>query len=232
MTQTTLLPAADPAAPPRLSHDQLRLAQAETLCNPRRKYGVAARLLFVTLDLIYGKQRTLSKFKVLELVARVPYQAWEHAAYIAITHVHRRTGMARRIFDRVTQSRAQQDNEQWHLLILDEMIELDDVKEGRLKFSLIPQLIACFYYQVSWLMFVTKPAWSYRLNADFEDHAEHEYAQLVRDNPGWETVPFASQFTADYGRYASRADVLRQIGHDERVHKLESEHELHQARFC
>ena len=42
--------------------------------------------------------RTLSKFKVLELVARVPYQAWEQAAYIAITHVHERTGMARRIY--------------------------------------------------------------------------------------------------------------------------------------
>jgi len=229
MTQPSL--RTDSSAPPRLSPDELQRAQYETLDAPRRHYGFAARLLFVSLDVIYGKRRTLSKFKVLELVARVPYQAWEHAAYIAITHVHHRAGLARRIFDRINESRAQQDNEQWHLLILDEMIATDDVKEGRLRFFWIPQFIACVYYQLSWLMFVLKPAWSYRLNADFEDHAEHEYALLVQENSGWESVAFTSQFAADYGHYASRADVLRQIGHDERIHKLESERELEQPRF-
>jgi ubiquinol oxidase len=29
-------------------------------------------------------------------------------------------------------------------------------------------------------------------------------------------------YAAQYGRYASLADLLRQIGHDERVHKLDS----------
>src|ERR1700709_952439 len=111
MTQLSS-PITDPNAPPKLLPDALRMAQQETLAAPRRTYGLAARLLFVSLDLIYGKHRTLSKFKVLELVARVPYQAWEQAAYIAITHIHQRTGMARRIFDRVSESPAPQDNEQ------------------------------------------------------------------------------------------------------------------------
>ncbi|HEX6419493.1 MAG TPA: hypothetical protein VFZ77_13415 [Acidimicrobiales bacterium] len=31
-----------------------------------------------------------------------------------------------------------------------------------------------------------------------------------------------SAIAADYGRFASLGDLLRQIGHDERVHKLES----------
>lgn len=66
---------AEAGTPPRLPHRQLIAAQAETLGTPRRQYGPAARLLFVTLDVIYGKKRTLSKFKVLELVARAPYQA-------------------------------------------------------------------------------------------------------------------------------------------------------------
>ena len=103
---------AAPGEPPKLPHAQLILAQQESLSSPRRKYGLPARLLFTSLDTIYGKKRTLSKFKVLELVARVPYQSWEQAAYIAMTHVHERTGMARRIYDRVLESRAQQDNEQ------------------------------------------------------------------------------------------------------------------------
>jgi ubiquinol oxidase len=231
LTQTPAAPPAHPDGPPKLSHEKLAVAQAETLASPRRNYGIAARVLFATLDAFYGKPRTLSKFKVLELVARVPYQAWEQAAYIAITHVHERTGLARRIHERIAESRSQQDNEQWHLLILDELIAGNDIREGRVRFFWLPQAIAFVYYQVSWLMFVVHPAWSYRLNADFEDHAEHEYATLVNENPEWETMPFVSQFSADYGQYASVADVFRQIGHDERVHKLESEAQMRQPRF-
>jgi hypothetical protein len=60
---------------------------------------------------------------------------------------------------------------------------------------------------------------------------EHECAHLVQEHPEWEHVPFESQFTSDYGRYDSLADVFRQIGHDERVHKQESELDLKNARF-
>jgi ubiquinol oxidase len=225
------IPATPAAHPPKLSHDELAVAQAETLASSRRSYGPAAKILFAALDLFYGKRRTLSKFKVLELVARVPYQAWEQAAYIAITHIHERTGMARRTYDRITESRSAQDNEQWHLLILDELISNREIKEGRLRFFWLPQLIAMVYYQISWLMFVIHPAWSYRLNADFEDHAEHEYAALVAENPEWEDEPFESAFVADYGQYDSVADVFRQIGHDERIHKQESEAQLANPRF-
>lgn len=231
MTDSAAHATALASNPPRLSHEQLAVAQQETLAAPLRSYGLAARACFATLDALYGKPRTLSKFKVLELVARVPYQAWEQAAYIAITHVHERTGMARRIHDRIAESRAQQDNEQWHLLILDELIARAGTREGRVRFFWLPQALAFAYYQVSWLTFVVRPAWSHRLNADFEDHAEHEYATLVREHPEWETEPFVSRFTADYGEYASLADVFRQIGHDERVHKQESEAQLAHPRF-
>jgi hypothetical protein len=57
--------------PPHLNHDQLVAAQAETLDHPRRRYGMPARILFSTFDVLYGKQRTISKLKVLELVARI-----------------------------------------------------------------------------------------------------------------------------------------------------------------
>ena len=166
--------------PPHLDHEDLVRAQAETLATPRRPYGVLARILFTTLDTLYGKERTLSKFKVLELVARVPYQTWEQVAYIAITHMHSQIGLARRIYDRVQESREQQDNEQWHLLILEERIARSGKYENRLYYFWIPQAIALVYYHISWLLFVVRPAWSYRLNADFEDHAEHEYALLVQ----------------------------------------------------
>jgi hypothetical protein len=217
--------------PPHLEHDQLVAAQEETQRSPRRRYGVLARILFGTLDAVYGKKRTLSKFKVLELVARVPYQSWEQVAYIAITHVHHDTGLAGRIYDRVRHSREQQDNEQWHLLILEELIARSGERENRLYYFWIPQAIALVYYHVSWLLFVVRPRWSYRLNADFEDHAEHEYMELVTENPAWETTPYRSDFSADYGHFESVADLFRQIGHDERVHKEESVAHLPKARF-
>lgn len=221
----------DDVVPPHLDHAALVAAQAETRAAPRRHYGLPARGLFLALDLVYGRPRTLSKFKVLELIARVPYQAWEQVAYIAVTHVHRDVGLARRVHDRVAEARAQQDNEQWHLLILEELVARSGRREGRIRFSWIPQVLAFVYYQLSWLLYVMRPAWSYRLNADFEDHAEHEYMELVAENPAWEHTPFTSSFEDDYGRFDSQADLFRQIGHDERVHKVESERLMASARF-
>ncbi len=223
--------AVPPAGPPRLSHDELVAAQKHTLSAPRRKYGLPARALFLILDLAYGKQRTMAKFKVLEIVARVPYQTWEHVAYIAVTHVHQSTGLAKRVQDRIVETRSQQDNELWHLLILQDLIAREGASESRLKFFWLPQVIAFGYYQFSWLLYVVNPRLSYGLNADFEDHAEHEYMQWVADNPEWETEPFAFDFAQEYGVFDSRADLFRQIGHDERVHKEESIAAMDTPRF-
>jgi hypothetical protein len=137
--------APEPNAPRRaqgamaqLDHQQLLARHQETLAAPRRRYSIGAKALFTMLDAVYGKPRTLSRFKVLELIARVPYQAWEQVAYIAITHTSERPAFARDVFDRVTSSRDQEDNEQWHLLLLEEMIARDGVRESKLKFFVIP----------------------------------------------------------------------------------------------
>ena len=214
-----------------LDHHALVIAQDETARSPRRRYGMAARVLYGLLDAIYGRPRTLSKFKVLELVARVPYQSWEQVAYIAITHTYEHAGMARRIYDRVSESRAQQDNEQWHLLILEERVVNTGVREAWFRFRVVPQALAFAYYQLSWLLFVIRPEWSYRLNADFEDHAEHEYMAFVGEHPEWETEAFESAFAADYAELDSVADLFRQIGYDERVHKQESLARMREPRF-
>lgn len=189
----------------RLSSDELKRAQGETLATPKIRYGLLARALFVTMDLLYGRRRHLSKFKVLEVIARVPYQAWEHVAYIAITHMHRRPDFAQRVF---RESRVQQDNEQWHLLILEELTDRKGIREG-----------------------FVRPRGSSLLNAWFEDHAEREYMRYVAENPALESEPFESIFADDYGHFASLADLFRQIGYDERVHKLESLERVETARF-
>jgi ubiquinol oxidase len=213
-----------------LAHDELVAAQQESAEAPRRRYSLSARALFAIMDGLYGRARTLPKFRVLELVARVPYQAWENVAYVAVTHTASQPGFARRVFDTVRLARWEQDNEQWHLLILEELT----AKNGRqpfIRYRVIPQILAFGYYQLSWALYVLRPAWSYRLNADFEDHAEHEYAHLVDEHPEWEEVPFKGMFTEDFGEFDSLADLFRQIGYDERLHKEESEARMGKARF-
>ena len=178
------------------------------------------------MDLLYGRRGTLEKFMVLEVVARIPYQVWENAAYRALGRRHRDTGPAHRIQQRILENREQQDNEQWHLLIVGELVTAQGGGRSALRFGLLPRLMAMGYYHVSWLLFVLAPRWSYRLNADFEDHAEHSYAEYVAEHPELERVPHRSVFARQYGAHPGVADLLRQIGHDERMHKEESERYL------
>jgi len=100
------------------------------------------------------------------------------------------------------------------------------------KFWLLPQMVAFVYYQIVWLLYVVRPARAYLLNAAFEAPAEHEYMEFVREHPELEREPFESVVTADYGRFESLADLFRQIGYDERVHKEESLAWMAQPRFA
>jgi len=45
------------------------------------------------------------------------------------------------------------------------------------------------------------------------------------------TEPFDSDFAKEYGVFDSLADLFRQIGHDERVHKEESIAAMDEPRF-
>ena len=213
----------------RLDHVALVANQKSELAAPRRTYTMGSRALFAVMDLVYGSKRTLEKFRVLEVVARVPYQAWESVAYVAMTHTSKNPDFARRVYDRARIARVEQDNEQWHLLILEELTRHQ--RRPWLKGRIIPQILAVSYYQLSWILFVIRPKWSYQLNADFEDHAAHEYALLVQEHPEWETAPFESQFQGDFGAYDSLADRFRQIGYDEALHRQESEIMMTQPRF-
>jgi len=212
-----------------LTNAEYLVEQEKTLTTSREKYGLLAKILFVTLDLVYGKKATLLKFKVLEIVARVPYQAWESVAYVAMTHKYRKPKFARKIFEYLEEARAQQDNEQWHLLILEELTE-DYPQQGFLKFRVIPQLLALSYYFSSWMLYIVNPKLSYRLNVEFEDHAEHEYMQMA-NNPDFKEQGYHGAFVKDYGEFNSLKNLLIQIGMDERHHKEESIERMKMPRF-
>ena len=177
--------------------------------------------MFFTIDALYGRRPSLAKFLVLEHLARIPYQTWERVAQRAIARTEGRSQLALRIIDRVVEARAQQDNEQFHLLIIDELLTRDRAP-GRLRYRIMPRLLAGPWHAFSWVLHLLRPAWSYRLNAGFEDHAEHEYMHFVAQHPELDHQPAICDAAQDYGRFDTLGDLLRQIGHDERVHKLES----------
>jgi ubiquinol oxidase len=232
MTTTALIDRPEaPAGPPKLGPAQLRAAQAQTLDAPRMRYGILARALFKATDLVYGRERNLVKFVMLEYIARVPYQAWERIGYLALARHRRRSALARRAFERIAATRAEQDNEQWHLLILQDLVQRHGLRQPFLRHRLAPWLMAMCYYHVSWLLLVIRPESSYRLNAEFEDHAEHEYMAYVAEHPELQAQPDPGTYAAEYGRYDSLADLFRQIGHDERIHKLDSLASLSAPRF-
>jgi hypothetical protein len=81
----------------------------------------------------------------------------------------------------------------------------------------ISQALAFVRSQLSWLLYVIRPAWSYRLNAHFEVQAEHEYALLVEAHHDWESEPFENDFVADVARLDLLPDLFRRISDNERV---------------
>ncbi|MEM8902397.1 MAG: alternative oxidase [Actinomycetota bacterium] len=128
-------------------------------------------------------------------------------------------------------ARAEQDNERWHLLIIEELLQRDGFRHRAIRDRFVPQVLAFVYSPLSWLHYVVRPAWSYRLNADFEDHAEHTYSRFVADHPELDRTKWQSQLTDDDGQHAALGDLFRQIGLDERHHKEASTDHLAQPRF-
>ncbi len=215
----------------RYSPEEIHPAALAARAQPKRRYGVPARILFLLLDLIYGKKATIEKFRVLEVVARVPYQAWEQVAFVAVTHTHEDPSLARRVHDRALLARAQQDNELFHLLIMEELLDNRGFKRSALRGRFLPQIIAFGYYHLSWLLYVARPRFSYGLNADFEDHAMHTYLYYVDAHPEVAQQEWLSQFKDEYGDYRTVADVLTSIALDEQHHRDESLALIKAARF-
>lgn len=221
-TTVTPLPHVRPARPPTLAPGALRSEQTATLTAPRGRPNIVVSALDLVVSLLYGRRASLRKFLVLEHLAQVPYRSWERIAQRRIAHTRGRSTLARRIQMRVAEAREQQDNEQWHMLVLEELLARRGHRLGRFRYRLVPRLMAAPWQLTTWILHLIKPRWSYLLNAAFEDHAEREYMRFVAAHPRLERELFTSELADRWDHPVTVADVLRQIGHDERCHKLDS----------
>jgi hypothetical protein len=204
MTEVVKGPTAPATGGPMiaLTSEQRRQQHQQILDSPPRPYGVEARVIFWLEDRAWGPERTLPKFKARELVARSPYRAW------ADGHDDERSDVE------------EERNERSHWNVLRQLIAEDECDESRVRFDVLPAVGALSMYAFTRIQHRLNPRRSFRVNADIEDHAAHEYALFVAEHPEWEHRAFEG--VSEYGRYESRADVLRQLGCDERVHKERS----------
>jgi len=200
----------------------LKYEQQATLTRPRYPYTVAPRIFFWGMDVFAGRATTLSKTKLLEMLASIPYRQWEQHQYARLTrryHDAPWVEQARRI---VTWGREAQDNEYWHLLVIQEKMKAGGLKDAWYLTPPIPWLMVWTYVVLARLLAFFSLRSAFLFNAQFEDHAEHVYAQFVADHPEWETQPVNHPLVAEHIDAATWADVFRRIGLDERDHRNRS----------
>lgn len=196
----------------------MKKEQEATLARPRRKCGVLARLLFWGMDLIHGKALTFQKVRLLELLARIPYQAWEVRQYRRLNNAFEDNTTVSRAEDIIHWGREAQDNEFWHLQVITEKIAKDGVKLNWFRDRFLPPIAAFKYNLFARLLARFSIKSAFMLNADFEDHAEHEYMTYVKEHPELENMPVDCESAKRFGNPKNWADVFRRIGLDERDH--------------
>ena len=196
----------------------LKKEQQASVARPRYRYSLAARFFFLSMDLVTGKTTTLAKAKLIETLASIPYRAWELRQYARMTRGYRRADLVRSARTVMEWSREAQDNEYWHLLVIDEKMKADGTKSPWYLFPMIPFMMVMTYVVMTRLMALFNIRRAFLFNAEFEDHAEHVYAQFVADHPEWEDQEVASPLVKEYTNCGNWADVFRRIGLDERDH--------------
>ncbi|MBN1870713.1 MAG: hypothetical protein JW847_09075 [Candidatus Omnitrophica bacterium] len=196
----------------------LKKEQRSSLNRPRKKYSITAKCFFFIMDLIAGSATTLAKTKLIEILASIPYRAWEIRQYGRLTFGYKNKELVKQALKIMEWGREAQDNEYWHLRVINEKMREDGLKDPWYLFFPVPFLIVAFYIVFTRLIAVINIRAAFHFNALFEDHAEHVYAQFVQDHPEWEKQTVMNALVIERGNLNSWADVFRRIGLDERDH--------------
>ncbi len=186
--------------------------------RPRYRYSLAAKAFFLTINLITGNKITLSKVKLIEILASIPYRSWETRQYARMTRRYRDRALVQEARKIMEWAREAQDNEYWHLLVVNGKMKEDGIMDPWYLFPPVPLLMVGFYAALMHVMALTSIRRAFLFNAEFEDHAEHVYAQFVEEHPEWERQPVNNEQVKERGALTTWADVFRRIGLDERDH--------------
>ena len=197
----------------------LKQEQQASLARPRHAYSSVAQLFFRSMDVVAGAETTLAKAKLIEALASVPYRAWENRQYARLTRHYADEALVRQAGAIMSWGREAQDNEYMHLLVINEKLKEDAAKDPIYLTTPLPSLAVGSYTLLSRTLARAAIRRAFLFNAEFEDHAEHYYAELVDQHPEWEDQPVTSKLVPEYGSFRSWADVFRRVGLDERDHR-------------
>lgn len=204
----------------------LKKEQKASVKRPPYPYSLAARVFFWTMDLLTGNKTTLPKVKLIEILASIPYRSWETRQYTRMTQHYQDQSLVQESSEIMLWAREAQDTEYWHLLVVNEKMRVDGIKDPWYLVPPVPMLIVGFYAAMMHMMAIFSIRRAFLFNAEFEDHAEHNYAKFIEDHPEWEQQPVNNELMKGHPEMASWADVFRRIGLDERDHMNMS------FRFC
>jgi len=196
----------------------LREEQQKTLATPRYEYSLMAKIFFFGMNMVAGKKDDLPKAKLLEMLASIPYRVWEIRHYLKQTKKYRNIDKVNKSADIITWGREAQDNEFMHLLVIHEKMKEDNIKDKWYLSPCVAFPVVLFYLVLSRLFAFCNQKRAFLFNAEFENHAEHVYAQLVADNPQWEEQKVNNPLVKMYADVEVWADVFRRISLDERDH--------------
>ena len=167
----------------------LRKEQTASCKRPPYRYSLAAKVFFRSMDLFTGNKTTLPKVKLIEILASIPYRSWETRQYTRMTQHYRDRALVQKSSEIMMWAREAQDTEYWHLLVVNEKMKLDGIKDPWYLVPPVPLLMVGFYAAIMHLMAMFSIRRAFLFNAEFEDHAEHVYAQFVEEHPEWEQQP-------------------------------------------
>lgn len=186
-----------------------------------------AKILFGTIDVLYGRTPSLQKFKVLEVVARVPYQTWEFVSYLATTNFYNNEKRAVEYACIADFGKFAQDNETMHVVVISHICKKEKVGNW-FGHTLIPILMAYVYMIISTLLYLLDRKHSYELNYMFEDHAYNQYEYFLEKNKeSLKTKTIQSEFLNYYGRVCeNQYDFFESVKNDEIIHRNESAVEM------
>lgn len=196
----------------------LKAEQQVTLNTPRYKYSAAAKFFFFSMDLVTGKKNNLPKAKLLEILASIPYRAWEIRHYTKETRKYKQLLKVKDYQDIIEWSREAQDNEYMHLLVIHQKMLEDKMKDPWYLSGFVRYFVVLSYVIIAKTMAFFSQKRAFMFNAEFENHAENVYAGMVRDNPQWEKQKLTNEVVKQYADVETWADVFRRIGLDERDH--------------
>ena len=200
----------------------LRKEQLATLARPQMKYGFTSKLFFWGMDLVAGKENDLSKAKLLEILACIPYREWQIRQYARLTFRYYQRDKINWARDIIEWGRDAQDNEYMHLLVIQEKMFDDGAKDKWYLATPVVFFIVAFYLILSRVLAWVNIKAAFKFNAEFEDHAEHIYAKLVQDHPDLENQLVTNKVAKEYANVENWADIFRRIGLDERDHRNHS----------